>query len=516
LAQARLWHQWDFVGTRASRTILEDPSMGLPGAFEPLVQMPTPVKSSMKKSLARSPLESFCSYLESLFSIKERGSTISIELRAGLVTWVTMSYIVVVNPMILSAISANSDAPVSFKTACRATCYTAAIATGFVGLAANLPFGLAAGMGLNSYFRYGMVAKLGLGPGAAFAACLVQAVLFGGLALSGAADRLQDVLPSSLKSAITVAIGVFQAFVGFQLMGLVRRSESTLVGLGDLSQPTLWLSLTATLLVAALLIRKTKGALLLGICFVAVASQCLGLPNSNVSPAGTGEIASADMGLTNMLIPDFGAALDSPTAFATAVLCLLFVVVFDTAGVQHGIGQQAGLLDEQGRLPGARLAYVGSALGTALGALLGTSPVIIHNETCAGVQEGARTGLAAVTTALLFLISPALVPLIELIPPEATAPCLVLVGTMMMGPIHDIDFSDLSVALPAFLIICVTPLTYSISAGIFSGIAAYVVLGLVLRLADTAGSMGDSLGVVMAQMLYPVRVPGKIVDEEQC
>merc|ERR1719171_2189188 len=172
---------------------------------------------------------------------------------------------------------------------------------------------------------------------------------------------------------------------------------------------------------------------------------------------------------------------------------MLFVVVFDTAGVQHGIGQQAGLLDKSGRLPGAKYSYLASAVGTALGAVLGTSPVIIHNETAAGVQEGGRTGLCAVTTAVLFLLSPMLVPMIELIPQEATAPCLVLVGTMMMTPVRDIDFGDLRIALPAFLTICVTPLTYSISAGIFTGMASYFVLKYILGIAEIAARVGEKL-----------------------
>eukprot|EP00928_Gymnodinium_smaydae_P031126 TRINITY_DN22956_c0_g2_i1.p1 TRINITY_DN22956_c0_g2~~TRINITY_DN22956_c0_g2_i1.p1 ORF type:complete len:551 (-),score=124.11 TRINITY_DN22956_c0_g2_i1:62-1714(-) len=452
-----------------------------------------------------SPAVRLGGYLDALFCVSERGSTVVRELRAGLVTWVTMSYIVVVNPMILSVASAESASPVSFHAACRATCLSAAVASAFVGLAANLPFGLAAGMGLNSYFRYGIVGKLGMSPGAAFACCFAQAILFALLALSGFAERLQDVLPESLKSAITVAVGVFQAFVGFQLMGLVEKNDATLVALGDLSQPALWLSLAATLLVAALIIRGTKGALLLGIGFTAVASSILGLPNANLVAAHTEATVAAATGTGVALDPgaasfdwfqplDFTKAAEDPQGFGMALICLLFIVLFDTAGVQYGISQQAGILDQNGRVPGSKMAYLASALGTAVGAMLGTSPVIIHNESAAGVQEGGRTGLCAVTTALLFLLSPALVPLIELIPPEATAPCLVLVGAMMMTPIRDIDFTNLRIALPAFLIICVTPLTYSISAGIFVGVASYFVLKWMLALADVADAAGERFG----------------------
>eukprot|EP00931_Biecheleriopsis_adriatica_P050896 TRINITY_DN29496_c0_g1_i1.p1 TRINITY_DN29496_c0_g1~~TRINITY_DN29496_c0_g1_i1.p1 ORF type:complete len:515 (+),score=106.07 TRINITY_DN29496_c0_g1_i1:54-1547(+) len=472
---------------------------------EPLISTPPAsvlkldlsLKAEHRRARPSTPLEAISQYLDAAFTVSERGSTVGQELRAGLVTWVTMSYIVVVNPTILSARYEDGSSPIPFHAACRATCLSAAFASGFVGLAANLPFGLAAGMGLNSYVRYGIIGRLGLSPEAALAACFVQAVLFAALAASGTVDRVQGALPHALKSSITVAIGVFQAFVGLQLMGLVVKSDTTLVALGDLTQPNLWLAFTATLLVAGLLIRKTTGALLLGICFTAAASQLLQLPNANEpSPSLVASLPSD--GSFNL---DFTPALERPQEFGAAVLCLLFIVVFDTAGVQHGIGQQADLLDAKGFLPGSTFGYLGSAFGTGLGAVLGTSPVIIHNESAAGVQEGGRTGLCAVTTAVLFLVSPMLVPVIELIPPEATAPCLVIVGSMMMGPVQDIDFSDLRLALPAFLTICITPLAYSISAGIFVGIASYFALGLILWLAEAAASIGRKGTTVSSKRL---------------
>jgi len=441
-----------------------------------------------------SHLGALCEYLDRKFLIEERGSTVQREIRAGLVTWVTMSYIVVVNPMILSAASTATGSPIPFHSACRATCISAAASSAFVGLVANLPFGLAAGMGLNSYFRYGVVGRLGLSPEAGLACVFTQAVVFAMLALSGLADKMQDLVPMGLKCAITVAIGIFQAFVGFQLMGLVVRSESTLVALGDLMQPTLWLSLAATLLVAVLLIRKTKGALLVGIAFTAIAAHALQLPSATMAVEEAQAQAAGPSKAPLFFDLDFSAVSEKPDAFFSALLCFLFIVMFDTAGVQHGIGQQAGLLDSEGRLPGSKYAYVASAFGTGLGALLGTSPVIIHNESAAGVQEGGRTGLCALTTALLFVASPMLVPLIELIPPEATAPCLVLVGAMMMVPVRDVDFTDLRTALPSFLIICVTPMTFSISAGIFSGLASFWILGVVLKFTALSEDFGEKLG----------------------
>eukprot|EP00434_Breviolum_minutum_P039605 symbB.v1.2.035174.t1/scaffold4679.1/size42772/2 len=318
---------------------------------EPLLSLhrvePSTVKAKRSEEV-QTTLQAVASYLDAAFTVTERGSSVSQEIRAGLVTWVTMSYIVVVNPIILSARFADGSSPISFHAACRATCLSAAFASGFVGLkesrhhslldeelamlglAANLPFGLAAGMGLNSYLRYGIIDRLGLGPEGALAACFVQAVLFAFLAASGAVDKVQGALPSALKSSITVAIGVFQAFVGLQLMGLVVKSDTTLVALGDLSQPNLWLAFTATLLVAGLLIRKVTGALLLGICFTAAASYLLGLPNPNQDSSGLSAGSSLS---TKVFDLDFTPMLDQPQEFGTAVLCLLFIVVFDTAGL---------------------------------------------------------------------------------------------------------------------------------------------------------------------------------------
>eukprot|EP00930_Biecheleria_cincta_P005281 TRINITY_DN106202_c0_g1_i1.p1 TRINITY_DN106202_c0_g1~~TRINITY_DN106202_c0_g1_i1.p1 ORF type:complete len:527 (-),score=85.53 TRINITY_DN106202_c0_g1_i1:56-1636(-) len=479
------------VGSSRSSHCLIEPLISTPPAAEKLVAFPTKrptleVTPKPPAVNAANRLDAIAAYLDAVFSVTERGSTVGQELRAGLVTWVTMSYIVIVNPMILSARYPDGSSPIPFHVACRATCLSAAFASGFVGLAANLPFGLAAGMGLNSYLRYGIIDRLGLSPASAMATCFVQAVLFAALAISGVVDRVQGALPGALKSSITVAIGVFQAFVGLQLMGLVVRSDTTLVALGDLTQPNLWLAFTATVLVAGLLVRKTTGALLIGICFTAVASQVLGLEHPQEASAGL----SAGLTSEALFDLDFTPALSRPQEFGTSVICLLFIVVFDTAGVQHGIGQQAGLLNSRGMLPGSKYGYLGSALGTGLGAVMGTSPVIIHNESAAGVQEGGRTGLCAVTTAVLFLLSPVLVPVIQFIPPEATAPCLVLVGSMMMVPVRDIDFTDLRLALPAFLTICITPLAYSISFGIFVGIASYYVLGAILWLAEGAASLG--------------------------
>mmetsp|Transcript_60072 Transcript_60072/g.127253 ORF Transcript_60072/g.127253 Transcript_60072/m.127253 type:complete len:529 (+) Transcript_60072:62-1648(+) len=448
--------------------------------------------SSPSSSSSSGPLDAICCYLDTTFLVSRRGSTISQEIQAGLVTWVTMSYIVVVNPMILSAADDDGSSPIPFHAACRATCYSAALACAFVGLVANLPFGLAAGMGLNSYLRYGIIGKLGMSPESALTCVFTQGVIFALLASSGIADKAQALLPGSLKSSITVAIGIFQAFVGFQLMGLVTKNDTTMVGLGDLAQPTLWLAMTSTILVAALFVRGVKGATIMGIAFTALASHMLGLQNARESsgPLSSDPLPSSEQGFFPL---DFSCMSQDPQAFATAVLCMLFIVVFDTAGVQHGVGQQAGLLDSTGSLPGAKFAYLASALGTSVGAVMGTSPVIIHNESAAGVQEGGRTGLCALTTGLFFLVSPVLVPVIEFIPPQATAPCLVLVGALMMTPIRDIDFTNLRLALPAFLTICVTPLAYSISAGIFSGIATYVILDVVLRFAEVAEKAAQAL-----------------------
>lgn len=507
-------------------------SLSSRAAWQPLLEEKEP---EAEDSLERAWLEN----LDRLFEVTKRGSDLRTELRAGLVMWVTMSYIVVVNPLILSTpLPETGESPVPFRQCLYATCLSAALASGFVGLFANLPFGLAAGMGLNSYFRYSMVGELGMPVDAALGCCVVQAMLFALLTVTGAASWAQDAVPNSLKAAITVAIGIFQAFLGFQLMGLVVKSDETLVALGDLSSPRLWIALISTLLVAVLTLRRQKGAMLLGLVLATCAAHLLGLAddasswssrsapqalpgvNNRTEITGDGLLLNAANGtaaLTNLTaavvtnltaLPAEAAAEGSavrfmvggwgwhwahPGSFLSAVFCLLFVVAFDTAGVQHGIGFRANLLDEEGRLPGSTNAFLGSVMGTFFGGIVGTSPVIIHNESAAAVQEGGRTGLAALTTAFLFTLSPFLAPVLERVPAAATAPCLVMVGVFMMAPVAAIDFSDLRVALPCFLTIAVTPLTFSIATGVFAGLLAHFALQGVEIVLGSLGTGGDSL-----------------------
>jgi AGZA family xanthine/uracil permease-like MFS transporter len=318
---------------------------------------------------------------------------------------------------------------------------------------------------------------MGMKPEAALACCFVQAVFFAILAFTGAAEWLQKLVPTDLKCAITAAVGIFQAFVGFQLMGAVVHSDQTLVTIGDLAKPDLWLGVAIVLLIAVLVLRKVNGAMLIGICVAAIVANVMGIGQTSI----TQDIVEMEHELGEL---DFLGAVETPKNFVVATMCFLFIVVFDTAGVQYGIGMQAGLVDESGELPGSKFAFLGSAFGTAIGAMLGTSPVIIHNESAAGVSEGGRTGLCAVVTGVLFLFSPMVVPFIEMIPAVATAPVLVMVGAFMMAPIKNVDFTDLRIALPAFFIICITPLTFSIATGIFSGLFAYLLLRAILYTLD--------------------------------
>lgn len=449
----------------------------------------------------------FSEWADNYFTISARGSSVSQECRAGFVTWVTMSYIVVVNPMILSATTPGVDAPISFREGVRATCFSAAVACTFVGFVSNLPFGLAAGMGLNSYVRYNVIGGMGMTAEAALACCFMQGVLFAGLTLGGGANWLQQIIPGDLKAAITAAIGIFQAFVGFQLMGLVVKSEETLVTFGDLNSPELWVAGCAILLIAVLVQRNVKGALLIGIISAAALANLLGIGLRQLDDVVVEPTEKHLGGL------DFLGLASAPQEYVMTILCMLFIVIFDTAGVQYGIGHQAGLLDKQGHLPGSMGAFLGSALGTSVGAYLGTSPVIIHNETAAGVKEGGRTGLCGVVTGLLFLMSPMVVPFIELVPPVATAPVLVLVGAFMMTPIRSIDWTDMKVSLPAFLTICVTPLTYSIASGIFTGLSVYFILTGTLRVLDMIWPEQQQSTVEGEQGIPPADLVDEPLDE---
>lgn len=417
------------------------------------------------------PRGGFGGALERWFEVREKGSSLEAELRGGLVMWMTMSYIIVVNPSILVH-GATILNPMPFEGVATATCVTAFASCLFAGLSTNLPLGLMSGMGLNAYFAYGACRSLGIPWQVVMAGGVVHGVIFAILAWAGVCSQLQGVVPDSVKKGITVGIGLFQAFLGFQMMGVVVPSDLTMVTLGDVYRPEAMLSFFGIFLIALMMTAQVKGAMFLGIVTVTLISWLSGLapwPRQWVSqPSLEGVLFAADFrGLWQHLGQMWGVI----TAF-------LFVSIFDIAGVLYGICLTGGLLDERREVPKSDRAFGASAIGSVIGGLLGTSPVIVANETTAGVMEGARTGLAAVTASVLFLLSAVFTPAIAAVPPLASSVPLVIVGYFMMAPARFIRWDHTYEGLPAYLTVTVMTLTYSIANGVIAGLLAHNALTL--------------------------------------
>ena len=404
--------------------------------------------------------------MERLFRLKEKGTNIKTEIMAGVTTFMTMAYIVFVNPSILSM------AGMDFGAVMTATIIAAGVSTIFMGLFTNYPFALASGMGLNAFFAFVVAAQYGWQ--AALGAVLVSGVVFFILAISGAVVHIDAAVPGSLKSAVAAGIGLFIAFIGLQNAGIIVGYEATQVTLGDLTAPGTLLSLIGLLIIAVLMARKVKGAILIGILLTTAISFVMGI---QPWPTGFGDIfgAPASMAPTFMQL-DLRAVLAIPFF---VIFSFVFVDVFDTMGTLLGTGERAGYLDKQGRLPKVDKAMIVDAVGTTGGAILGTSTVTTYIESTAGISEGGRTGLTSVVTGLLFFFMLFLAPLAGLVPAEATAPALVVIGVMMMASVMKINFGDFTEALPAFLTIIFMPLAYSIADGIAFGFLAFPIVKLV-------------------------------------
>lgn len=415
----------------------------------------------------RTSVPSLAASLDDYFQITERGSTLQTELRSGCIAWMTMSYIMVVNPVILSKASSPGH-EVDTSSVMMATAFSAAIGSLAVGIFGKAPLGLMPGMGLNAYFAFGICHNFHVTWGQALTCCFVSGALLLLLALAGVCNWIvTKVLSDHLKKAITVAIGVFQALIGFQVMGLVVSSPDTLVTLGDIapSNVLLWLALIGFCLISVMLVGRLHGALLLGIWAMALCAWSLGLQEWPDRFFSLPRFDSAFLLDFSAWSPSHGKL----TGMIMGTLVMLFVALFDLAGVQYGLMGIAGLL-ESGTVPRSTAIFSSAALATMAGAVLGTSPIIIANESSAGIIEGARTGLSAIVVAVLFLLSAFISPLLSAIPHVATAVPLVLIGAFMMAPCRGIDWDDLRAAIPSFLTVTVVPFTYSIHNGIIAGI----------------------------------------------
>lgn len=417
--------------------------------------------------------------LDRYFKISERGSSIRVEILAGLTTFMTMAYILLVNPAILG------DSGVPPEGVVTATALSSALATLMMGLYANAPFALAPGMGLNAYFAYSVVPFIaavlaakginGVEPWKiALAAVLVEGVVFIILSLVKAREAVANAIPPGLKYSIAAGIGLFLTLIGFENAGLIVSNPATFIGfnIGAFTQKGPLIALTFILVAGILMALRVPGALLISIILAAITSWAL-----KVSPPPEGIVSAPSFSAALQL--DLHCLLDLGIATATAIVFTFFMVdFFDTLGTVTGLSAVAGLMDEKGKVKGIGRMLLTDATGTTIGALLGTSTVTTYIESAAGVEEGGRTGLTAVVVGLLFLLGLFFAPIFTATPKYATAPALVIVGLLMAQSINRINLKDPTEAIPAFLTIAGIPFTFSIADGMALGFISYVVLKL--------------------------------------
>ena len=434
------------------------------------------------------------SVLERFFRLGEHGTSVATEVRAGVVTFLTMAYILFVNPQILS------QAGMPAEDVAVATALAAAVAALVMGLWANYPFALAPGMGLNAYFTFGVVLGLGVSWQMALAAVFVEGILFLVLAVSGVRAALLRAIPTSIKIATMSGIGLFLAIIGFEGAGLVVDHPATLVTLGDVTSMPVLLALVGLVVISVLMALKVKGAILIGILAVTVVCWLFGL-----TPWPEQLLTVPHLPTETLFAMDFSTLFTGKLLLV--VIAFLFVDIFDTAGTLIGVGRLGGFLDENDELPRANRAFAADAVGTMVGAAVGTSTVTSYVESATGIEEGGRTGLTAVTVAILFLLSLTLTPLFTAVPVTATAPALIVVGALMMRGARELDWSQIDEAVPAFLTVATMPFTYSIANGISIGIVSYVLIkALRGRFRDVHPLMYVLAGLLI--VFYAVRAGG--------
>lgn len=400
--------------------------------------------------------------LQKILGFSKETMTIKKELMGGLTTFLTMAYILAVNPDILGNTGMDKGAVFT------ATVISAIVGTLVMAIYAKMPFVLAPGMGLNAFFAFTIVLTMGYSWQFALTAVFLEGLIFILLTLTGLRQKIVDSMPLMLRRSISPGIGLFIAFIGLKNAGIVASSDATFVTLGDLHSPSVLLACMGIIISAVLLVRKVTGALLIGILATTVVGIPIGVTNFT-------SVVSTPPSIAPVLCQfEWGSILS--VDMLICVLTFLFIDMFDTIGTLIGVSNRAGMVDKDGNIPGLKKAFMADAIGTTLGAVLGTSTVTTYVESASGVNVGGRSGLTSLTAAVCFALSLFLAPLFLSIPSEATAPALVLVGVMMMSDIRQVDFEDYLVAIPCFVCIAFMPLTYSISDGILMGMITYVFL----------------------------------------
>ena len=421
-------------------------------------------------------------FLDRYFGLTAEGTTIPREIRAGFTTFLTMSYILFVNPQVLS----NAiDVPNAFVQLLMTTAIAAAFGSLVMGLIARYPFAQAPGMGLNAFFSFTVVLGMGVPWRTALGAVFISGLLFVVLSVIGARKAIVMAIPMSLKLAITAGIGCFLAFLGLRSAGLVVANEATMVSLGSLSSPTAWVAIIGLVVTAVLLQLKVKGAILWGILLSSVVAIVTG---AKVYAGGADGALQAFPGFTDGVVAapiwpgEIVGQLDIAGALGLGILSVVFtfffVDFFDATGTLTGLAQRAGYLDERGDMPRAKTTFSMDGLAAMFGALMGTSTTTAYVESASGIEDGGRTGLTSATTGVLFALSMFLWPLAGAIPGAATAPALILVGAMMMDGIRHIEWGEVSEGVPSFLAIISMPLTFSIANGVSLGVIAYCAIKL--------------------------------------
>jgi AGZA family xanthine/uracil permease-like MFS transporter len=403
--------------------------------------------------------------VEKIFQLQAHGTTVKREILAGITTFLTMAYILAVNPGMLGVIG-NGMTPGAVFTA---TAIASAIATIVMALTANLPVALAPGMGLNAFFAFTVVLGMGYSWQLALTAVFLEGILFVILSLFNVREAIVNAIPMNLKRAVAVGIGLFIALIGLSNAGIIVNTTGTIVGLGNLSDPYPLMGLLGLVIIIVLYSLRIPGSILIGILGTTIVSIVFG-------------IAAIPDGWSLFSVPaapllfrfDFSNIFSFE--FFTVFFTFFFVDIFDTVGTLMGVATQADLIDKDGNIPRVKQALLSDAIGTVAGAALGTSTVTSYIESSAGVASGGRTGLTALTTGVLFLLSLVISPLFLLVPSFATAPALVFVGFLMMAPVIEIDFKDPTEGIPAFLAIIMMPFAYSIAEGIVYGLLSYALL----------------------------------------
>jgi AGZA family xanthine/uracil permease-like MFS transporter len=409
--------------------------------------------------------------IDRFFKLSAQGTSVRTEVLAGFTTFLTMAYIVIVNPAILG----QAGMPIAAVAA--ATCLAAGLGSILMGLIANYPIALAPGMGLNAYFTFTVVKGMGLPWETALGCVFLSGVAFLVLTVAGIRQLIVGAIPRPLFSAVAAGVGLFIAFIGLKEAGIIVADPATTVALGDLTKPNAALAILGLLIMGGLMVWRVKGAILIGILVAAVAGWALGLAKITPGESGLSALTATAFKL------DIPAALHlnggAGMAIAEVIFVFLFVDLFDNVGTLVAVTKKAGLVQPDGTIPRLNRILTADSIATIGGSLAGTSTVVSYIESASGVAAGGRTGLTAIVVGVLFLVTLFFAPWVQAIPAAATAPALIIVGSMMVGALADIDWDDPGVAIPAFLTVIAIPLTFSIANGLAFGITAYAGLKLV-------------------------------------